>query len=95
MLEIEETKVWRIPKKFVLHKLDEEMYWVFDVKEGDYLELNSTCYFILSCFDGETPLFKIREQVISEYPEADPQEVCNDLEELVNKMVKEGVLEFV
>jgi len=52
MLEINETKIWRIAEKFVLRKLDEEMYWIFDVQDGDYFELNFTSYFILSCFDG-------------------------------------------
>lgn len=93
MLEIKETEVWRISERFVLHKLDEEMYFLFDVKEGDYFELNSTSYFILSCFDGKTPLFKIRERVISKHPGVNHQEVGNDLEELLKKMAKEGILE--
>jgi len=92
-LEIEETKVWRIPEKFVLHELDEEIYWLFDVEDGDHFELNSTSYSMLSCFDGKTPLSKIKEQLISKYPEEDAQVVYNDLEEVVKKMVKEGILE--
>ena len=39
------------------------------------------------------PLFKIREQIISRYPEAEANAVCDDLHELLNKIVKEGVLE--
>jgi len=95
MLEIEDNKVWRIPEKYVLHKLNEEMYWIFDTKDGEHFELNFTSYFILSCFDGKTSLSKIREKIISEYPEADPQRVFNDLEELVKQMVKECILESV
>lgn len=93
MLEIEEMRVWRIPEKFVLHNLNEEMYWLFDVEDGDHFELNCTSYSMLSCFDGKTTLSKIKEQFISKYPEEDAQVVCNDLEELVKKMVKEGILE--
>lgn len=94
-LEIEETKVWRIPEKFVLHELDEEIYWLFDVEDGDYFKLNFASYSMLLCFDGKTPLFKVREKIILRYPEADAQEVCNDLEEFVKKMLKKGILEFV
>lgn len=92
-LEIEETRVWRIPEKFVLHELNEEMYWLFDVEDGDHFELNSTSYSMLSCFDGKTPLFKVREQIISKYAEVDTKEVCDDFQEFVKKMVKEGILE--
>lgn len=95
MLEVEETKVWRISEKFVLHKLEEEMYWIFDIKEGDHFELNFTSYFILSCFDGKTPLSKVRERLISKYHKVDTQTVSNDLEELLEKMIKEGILESI
>ena len=93
MLEIEEIKIWRISEKYFLHKLDEEMYWIFDIKEGNYFELNFTSYFILSCFDGKTPLSKVREKLISKYAEVDTQTVSNDLEELVKKMLKKCILE--
>ena len=95
MLEIEETKIWRMPEKFILRTLSEEMYWLFDVEDGDHFELNSTSYSMISHFDGKTTLFKIREQIILKYPEEDAQAVCDDLEELVENMVKDGVLEFV
>ena len=95
MLEVEETKVWRISEKFVLHKLEEEMYWIFDIKEGDHFELNFTSYFILSCFVGKTPLSKVRERLISKYHKVDTQTVSNDLEELLEKMIKEGILESI
>lgn len=92
MLEIDETKIYGIPERFVLHKLDDEMYWLFDIKDGDYFKLNLTTYSILMCFDGKTPLFKIKEQLISRHPEVNTQVICNDLEELTEKLVKEGIL---
>jgi len=95
MLEISEATVYRIPDRFVLHGLDGETYWAFDVKNGDYFELNSTSYSILSCFDGKTPLYEIHGRIILKYPAVDPLELESDFKQLVDKMVKEGVLEPV
>lgn len=93
MLEVESSEIWRITDRFVLHKFDEEMCWLFDIQEGDYFELNPVSYFIISCFDGKTPFCEIRRQVLSNYPEASPQRVCEDLQELLKKLVEERVLE--
>lgn len=95
MLEIEKTKVYRIPERFVLHKLEDKRYWLFDIEEGAHFKLNFISYFILSCFDGKTNLFKIWEQLISKCAEIDTNAVWNDLEELVKKMVNKKVLEII
>ena len=93
MLEVEDSEIWRIADRFVLHKLDEEMCWLFDIQGGDYFELNPVSYFSISCFDGKTPCSEIRRQVLSKYSEANPQSVCEDLQELFRKLIEERVLE--
>lgn len=95
MLEIEENIVLRIPKRFVLHEFNEEMHWIFDMQDGDIFELNSSSYFMISCFDGKNPLHKILDTIILRYPDTNPQQISDDFKNLLNRMINEHVLELL
>lgn len=93
MLEIEKNKVFRILEKFVLHRLGDELYWLFDIQDGDVYQLNAVSYFIISCFDGKTSLQNILDKVELQYSRIEAQEVRGDFEELVQKLINAQILE--
>jgi len=93
MLEVGKNSILKLSKKFLLHKIDEEVFWLFDLEDGDVYELNSSSYFILSCFDGKTPLILIQDRVISKYGDTKSTDVINDLKEFVKKMIDENIFE--
>jgi hypothetical protein len=93
MLEIEKSKAFRIPEKFVLHRLGDELYWLFDVQDGDVYQLNAVSYFIISCFDGKTSLQNVLDKVELQYSSIEAQEVRRDFEELVQKLINSQILE--
>ena len=93
MLEIEKSKILRISEKFVLHRLGDELYWLFDVQDGDVYQLNAVSYFIISCFDGKTSLQNILDKVELQYSRVEAQEVRRDCEELIKKLINAQILE--
>jgi methyltransferase-like protein len=95
MLEMSDKFIFRVSGRFVLHELNEEMYWLFDNEEGDVFRLNEVSYFLISCFDGKTPLSKIVSKVLEKYSEAKPDEVKTDVKCIVEKLVKEKVVEII
>ncbi len=93
MLEIKEHRVFKLSKKYLLHEITEEAFWLFDLEDGDVFELNASSYFILSCFDGRTPFNLIRDEMVSKYDGADSQKIVSDLKEFVKKMIDGNILE--
>ena len=83
MLEVEKDKVFRISEKCILHKLGDELYWLFDIEGGDIFELNATSHFIISCFDGKTTLQNIQDRVTSRYGDVEAQEVYSTTTPLI------------
>ena len=95
MLEIKQNGVLKLSKKYLLHKIYEEAFWLFDLEDGDVFELNASSYFILSCFDGRTPFNLIRDRIVSKYDGADSQKIVSDLKEFVTKMIDGNILESI
>jgi len=93
MLEIKQHSVFKLSKKYLLHEITEEAFWLFDLEDGDVFELNTSSYSILSCFDGRTPFNLIQDRMVSKYDGAYSQEVGSDLKEFVTKMIDENILE--
>lgn len=95
MLEIKQHSVFKLSKKYLLHEINEEAFWLFDLEDGDAFELNASSYFILACFDGRTPFNLIRDKTVSKYDGADSQEIVSDLKEFVSKMIDVSILESI
>ena len=95
MLEIKRHSVFKLSKKYLLHEINKEVFWLFDLEDGDVFELNASSYSILSCFDGRTPFNLIRDRMVSQYDGADSQEVVSDLKNFVTKMIDGNILESI
>jgi hypothetical protein len=95
MLEIKQHSVLNLSKKYLLHEINEEAFWLFDLEDGDVFELNASSYSILSCFDGRTPFNLIRDRMVSKYDGADSQEIVRDLKEFVTIMIDGNILESI
>lgn len=92
MLELKESSILKLADNYVLHKLDidQGMYWLFDIEEGPYFDLNEVSYFELSLFNGKISFGEICKKVISKYDGEDPKVVVRDLKELVGNLHKKG-----
>jgi len=94
MLELKESSFLRLADQYVLYNLDiaQGMYWLFDIEDGTYFDLNEVSYFELSLFDGKTSFGEIRKKVISKYKSENPHVVTNDLKELLDKLHKKDII---
>lgn len=94
MLEIRQSEILKMAEQFVLYKLDvrNKLCWLFDIEEGTCFNLNESSFFILSCFDGETPVSEIRQKFISRYPNESPEKLSKDFEELLKTLKERRVL---
>lgn len=94
MLASRAKDILKVQDKYVLYGLDidEGMYWLFDIEEGSYFDMNETSYFIISQFDGKKPLSQIKEEFITRYHDADSSTVTNDFDELVKDLIDKEVL---
>ena len=73
--------------------IDQGMYWLFDIEEGSYFDLNEVSHFELSLFDGKTSFTEICEKVISKYNGEDLEVITKDLKELVDKLHQKDMVE--
>ena len=94
MLELKESSILKFADNYVLYKLDidQGMYWLFNIEEGTYFDLNEISYFELSFLDGKTSYDEICEKVISKYNSEDSQVIIEDLKELVENLHKKGII---
>lgn len=94
MLELKESNILKLADNYVLYKLDidQGMYWLFNIEEGTYFNLNEISYFELSLFDGKTSYDEICEKVISKYNSEDSQVIIEDLKELLEKLNKKDII---
>jgi methyltransferase-like protein len=94
MLELKEYSILKLADNYVLYTLDidQGMYWLFDIEEGTYFDLNEVSYFELSLFDGKASYNDICEKVISKYNSKDTHVITGDLKELLEKLHKKGII---
>ena len=97
MLDEDSWTIYELAEQFVLYGLDLEdsQYWLFDIEDGDIFELNETSYFVLSHFDGGTPLKQAYRSLVAEYPDEDEQTLLDDFKELLDRLRTRGVLRMV
>ena len=91
MLEVD--KVLQLKEDFILYKLEvgKGMFWLFNIENGDSVRLNETSYYILSLFDGHKRIGEICKCVLDQYPDASPDVILKDFEELIERMEKENI----
>lgn len=89
-----ESEILRIAEQYVLYKLDVKggLFWLFDIEEGACFRLNETSFYILSYFDGNSSISEILQQLLSRYPDENPEKVFNDLKEIVGVLKEENIL---
>jgi hypothetical protein len=94
MLELTGTNILKLADNYVLYKLeiDKAMYWLFDIEEGTYFDLNKISYFELSLIDGKTSFAELSKKVIAEYNLDDPALITNDLREFTETLYNKGIL---
>lgn len=93
MLEV--SKILLLKEKFILHKLDLEnsMFRLFNIENGDSFKLNEISFCILSLFDGEKSIEEIRNCILDKYPDENPDIILRDFSELMEDMEKEDIFE--
>ena len=91
MLELD--KVLQLKEKFVLYKLEvgDGMFWLFNIENGDSFKLNEVSYCILSLFNGNKSTGEISKCIVDKYPDANPDAILKDFEELMERMEKETI----
>ncbi len=85
MLEVD--RVLQLKEEFILYKLEvgEGMFWLFNIENGDSFKLNETSYYILSLFDGNRGIGEIHKCILDKYPDANPNIILKDFEELMER----------
>lgn len=93
MLEV--SKILLLKEKFILHKLDLEnsMFRLFNIENGDSFKLNEISFSILSLFDGKRSIEEIRNCILDKYPDENPDFILRDFSELMENMEKEDIFE--
>jgi len=94
MLELKESTILKLADNYVLYNLDisEGMFWLFDIEEGSNFDLNEVSYFELSVIDGKNTYKEVCDKVILKYSDENFETVLKDLNELLDKLYKEGIL---
>lgn len=94
MLELKKSSILKLADNFILYKLDidQGMYWLFDIVEGTYFDLNEVSYFELSLFDGKTSFGDLCEKVISKYNYKDSHVITRDLKDFMENLCKKGII---
>lgn len=85
MLEVD--RVLQLKEGFILYKLEvgDGMFWLFNIENGDSFKLNETSYYILSLFDGNRSMGEIHKCLLDNYPDANPDIIRKDFEELIDR----------
>ncbi len=91
MLEID--RVLELKEEFILYKLDidEGMFWLFNIENGDSFKINETSYCILSMFDGNKKVGEIQKYLLDKYKDVNTEAIVKDFIELVQKMENENI----
>jgi len=91
MLEVD--KALQLKEEFILYKLeiDEGMFWLFNIENGDSFKLNETSYYMLSQCNGKRSIGEIKKCILDEYPDSDPDVVLRDFEELIKNMNRKNI----
>lgn len=92
MLEINESDVFFLSDNIFLQKLEElGKYWVFNIETGEHYSLNETSYWILEQIALNLPIESILRDLVDTY-DVDEEQGKNDLDETINKFLKEEII---
>ncbi|MBE3086634.1 MAG: PqqD family protein [Bacteroidetes bacterium] len=92
MLEINESDVFFLSDNAFLQKLEElGKYWVFNIETGEHYSLNETSYWILEQIALNLPIESILRDLVDTY-DVDEEQGKNDLDETINKFLKEKII---
>ncbi len=92
MLEINESDVFFLSDNAFLQKLEElGKYWVFNIETGEHYSLNETSYWILEQIALNLPIESILMDLVDTY-DVDEEQGKNDLDETINKFLKEKII---
>lgn len=88
--------VWILNKDFVLKNLDLEKgpFWLFNIQNGDYFELNKTAFFILSCFDKTKTLRDVLNIFIAKYPEMNQDILVKDFMGIIDNLKAKKIIQL-
>jgi len=91
MLEVDE--ILQLKEEFILYKLevDNGLFWLFNIENGDSYKLNEISYNILSLFDNNRSIENIKKDIIDKYPDMDSGIVIKDFEEFIIEMKKQKI----
>ena len=91
MLEVD--KILQLKEEFILYKLDVDkgMFWLFNIENGDSFKLNEISYYILSLFDRNRSIEKIKKCILDKNPDIDSNTILKDFEELIIKFQKQNI----
>jgi len=91
MLEVD--KIMQLKEEYILYKLDVDdgMYWLFNIENGDSFKLNETSYYMLSLFDENRSIGEIKRCIIEKYPDIESNSVLKDFEKLIMSMKKQNI----
>ncbi len=91
MLEVD--KMFQLKEEFILYKLevDEGMFWLFNIENGDSFKLNEISYNILCLFNGNRNIEKIQKSILDKFPDIDSDIVLKDFDEFLIEMKKQNI----
>ena len=91
MLEVNE--VLQLKEEYVLYKLEVEegMYWLFNIENGDTFKLNETSYYMLSLFNKNRSIGEIEKCILEKYPDIESNNVLRDFEKLITNMKEQNI----
>ena len=92
MLEINEDSTFILSDNIFLQKIEElGKYWVFNIETGEHYSLNKTSYWILEQIALNLPIESILMDIVDTY-DVDEEQGKNDLDETINKFLKEKII---
>jgi hypothetical protein len=92
VLEINKSDVFFLSDNAFLQKIEElGKYWVFNIETGEHYSLNETSYWILEQIALNLPIESILMDLVDTY-DVDEEQGKNDLDETINKFLKEEII---
>ena len=91
MLDVNE--ILQLKEEYILYKLEVEdgMYWLFNIENGDTFKLNETSYYMLSLFNKNRSIGEIQKCILEKYHDIESDNVLEDFEKLILSMKKQNI----
>ena len=88
-----EDTIFELVEHWNLHKedLNEQKFYLFNVRDGDIIKLNETSFEILKAIDGSKSVRDIFSQVAELY-DVDDSVLWEDVKKLLGQCVERGII---